>query len=145
MNRLVQELRYAFRTTIRGRFVAVLAVLAFALGIGITTAVFSIFNSVLLRPLPYPDSHELVFVFDTQPACRTCPASYPKYVDWRDRNTVFSAIGGSTPASFVLTGTGTPDRLNTMATTASLADVFGVTRFSAVGTAPRKISRAAVK
>ncbi len=129
MNRLVQELRYAFRTTIRGRFVAALAVLAFALGIGITTAVFSIFNSVLLRPLPYPDSHELVFVFDTQPACRTCPASHPSYIDWRDRNTVFSAIGGSTQASFVVTGTGAPDRLNGVATTASLVDVLGVRPF----------------
>jgi hypothetical protein len=93
MSRLVQDVRYALRTFVRGRFVTVLAVLAFGLGIGVTTAVFSIFNSVLLTPLPYPDSEELVVVYDTQPACTTCPASFPKYHDWRERNHVFAAIG----------------------------------------------------
>ena len=67
MARLLQDFRYAFRTFIRGRSVTVLAVLAFALGIGVTTAVFSIFNSVLLKPLPFPDSDQLVVVYDTQP------------------------------------------------------------------------------
>ena len=62
---------------------------------------------MLLTPLPYPDPDDLVSVFDTQPACATCPASFPKYHDWKDRNQVFAAIGGSTPASFVLTGHGT--------------------------------------
>jgi putative ABC transport system permease protein len=126
MTKLTQDLRYAVRTTLRGRFVTVLAVLAFALGIGVTTAVFSIFNSVLLTPLAYPDSHEIVMVYDTQPACATCPASFPKYHDWKDRNQVFSAIGGSTPASFVLTGTGDPERVAGIAATATLVDVFGV-------------------
>jgi hypothetical protein len=65
MSRLTQDFRYAARFLLRGRFVSILAVVAFALGIGITTAVFSIFNAVLLRPLPYPDSHELVTVYDT--------------------------------------------------------------------------------
>ena len=98
----MRDLRYAFRTFVRGRSVTVLAVLAFALGIGITTAVFSIFNAVLLRPLAYPDSAELAAVFDTQPACATCPASFPKFHDWKERNQVFIAMGGATPASFVM-------------------------------------------
>jgi putative ABC transport system permease protein len=122
----MRDLRYAVRTVVRGRSVTVLAVLAFALGIGITTAVFSIFNAVLLRPLAYPDSLELVAVFDTQPACATCPASFPKYHDWKERNQVFAAMGGSTPASFVLTGRGEPERVAGMATTASLGDVLRV-------------------
>jgi putative ABC transport system permease protein len=126
MARLLQDFRYAFRTFIRGRSVTVLAVLAFALGIGVTTAVFSIFNSVLLKPLPFPDSEQLVVVYDTQPACATCPASFPKYHDWKDRSPDFAAIGGSTPAAFVLTGYGDPERLAGMSTTASLLDVFGV-------------------
>jgi putative ABC transport system permease protein len=65
-------------------------------------------------------------VYDTQPACSTCPASFPKYMDWKTRNTVFAAIGGSTQASYTLTGQGDPVRLRGSATTASLADVFGV-------------------
>ena len=78
MFRLVQEVRFAARTLVRSRFVTSLAVLAFALGIGVTSAVFSIFNGVLLKPLPFPDAHELVPVYDTQPACATCPASLPQ-------------------------------------------------------------------
>ena len=100
--------------------------LAFALGIGVTTAVFSIFNSVLLAPLPYPDPDALVMVFDTQPACATCPASFPKYHDWKSRNQVFAAMGGSTEASFVLTGSGDPEQVRGVYTTASLMDVFRV-------------------
>jgi putative ABC transport system permease protein len=126
MGKLWQDVRYAARTIGRARSVAPLAVLAFALGIGVTTSVFSIFNGVLLSPLPFPDPDELVAVFDTQPACATCPASYPKYIDWKMRNRVFAAIGGSTSASFTMTGKGAPERVSGAATTASLMDVFRV-------------------
>ncbi|HEY3886562.1 MAG TPA: ABC transporter permease, partial [Vicinamibacterales bacterium] len=119
-------MRYALRASIRRKSVATLAILAFALGISITTAVFSIFNSVLLAPLPYPDFQDLVAVYDTQPTCSTCPASYPKYVDWKTRNQVFSAIGGITPITFVMTGQGSAEQAIGAATTASLMDVFRV-------------------
>jgi putative ABC transport system permease protein len=124
--RLARDLKFAARTLMRSQFVTILAVLAFALGIGVTSAVFSTFNGVLLRPLPFPNPEELVAVYDTQPACSTCPASFPKYMDWKTRNTVFAAIGGSSPASYTLTGYGDPVRLRGAATTASLAEVFGV-------------------
>ena len=126
MTRLRQDVRYALRSASRQTFVSVMAIVAFALGIGITTAVFSIFNGVLLTPLPYPHPEQLVLVYDTQPACATCPASFPKYNDWKTRNHVFSAIGGSTNASFVMTGKGQPQQVLGAATTASLEDVFGV-------------------
>ncbi len=126
MERLAADLKVAIRTLTRSRLVSALAVLAFALGIGVTTAVFSIFNAVLLRPLPYPHPEQLVAVYDTQPACKTCPASFPKYNDWKTRNQVFAAIGGIMPARFVMTGNGEPVRVNGAATTASLVDVFGV-------------------
>jgi hypothetical protein len=126
MGRLGQDLRYAARTAFRTPSVSILAVLAFALGIGVTTAVFSIFNSVLLAPLPFPDPQELVAVYGTQPACATCPASFPKYHDWKTRNQVFAAMGGSSQASFVLTGLGNAEQVNGLFTTASLNDVFRV-------------------
>ena len=126
MSRLLLDLKVAARTLVRSRFVSALAIAAFALGIGVTTAVFSIFNGVLLQPLPYPHPEQLVMVYDTQPACATCPASFPKYTDWKTRNQVFSAIGGSTGASFALTGSGDPVRVRAMSTTASLQDVFDV-------------------
>src|SRR6202162_4025004 len=121
MSRLIMDLKVAARTAVRARFVSVLAVIAFALGIGVTTAIFSIFSGVLLAPLPFPQPERLVMVYDTQPACSTCPASFPKYHDWRERNQVFSAIGGSMGGSFVLTGSGDPVRVRAAPTTASLA------------------------
>jgi len=124
--RLLQDIRLAARTAVRSRFVSTLAVVAFALGIGVTTAVFSIFDGVLLQPLPYPHPEQIVAVYDTQPACSTCPASLPKYHDWAGRNHVFSAIGGSFQQGTVLTGRGDPARISVGVTTASLADVFGV-------------------
>ena len=106
MDRTWQDIRYAVRAAGRTKSVSILAILAFALGIGVTTAVFSIFNGVLLAPLPFPDPDELVAVYGTQPACATCPASFPKYYDWKTRNRVFAAMGGYTQASFALTGRG---------------------------------------
>jgi putative ABC transport system permease protein len=126
MGRLWQDIRYAVRAAVRTKSVSILAILAFALGIGVTTAVFSIFSGVLLEPLPFPDPAELVAVYGTQPACATCPASFPKYHDWKTRNTVFAAMGGSTQASFVLTGMGAAEQVNGLFTTASLNDVFRV-------------------
>jgi len=124
--RSVQDLKFAARTLTRSRFVTVLAVVAFALGIGVSSAVFSIFNGVLLSPFPFPEAEELVTVFDTQPACSTCPASIPKYHEWKTRNTVFAAIGGATGATFTLTGAGDPARVRGGSATASLRDVLGV-------------------
>ncbi len=126
MGRLVHDLRYAVRAATRSKSVSILAILAFALGIGVTTAVFSIFNGVLLTPLPFPEPEQLVVVYDTQPACATCPASYPKYMDWKTRNQVFSAIGGATQASFVLTGQGSAESISAAAVTATLGGVFRV-------------------
>src|ERR671925_540183 len=108
MSRVILDLKVAARSVIRARFLSALAVIAFALGIGVTTAVFSIFNGVLLSPLPFPDPDRLVVVYDTQPACKTCPASFPKYQDWRTRNRVFEEMGGSVQATLVMTGRGDP-------------------------------------
>jgi predicted permease len=126
MFRITEDLRHALRACIRAPLVSAFAIVAFALGIGVTTAVFSIFYNVLLKPLPYPDPDQLVMVYDTQPACATCPASYPKYHDWKARNQVFSAVGGSMQQGFVLTGQGDPVRVQGVRATASLVDVFGI-------------------
>jgi putative ABC transport system permease protein len=126
MGRLAHDFRIAARSVLRSRFVTIMAVLALALGIGVTSAVFSIFNGVLLRPLPYPAPEQLVMVYDTQPSCSTCPASLLKYLDWRTRSTVFAAIGGSMNFSATLTGEGDPVRVPGVQATASLVKVFGV-------------------
>jgi len=126
MSNFIRDARGGIRRLTKNPGFTAMVVLTHALGIGVTAAVFSIFNSVLLAPLPYPNPKELVAVYDTQPACDTCPASFPKYHDWRERNQVFAAIGGSSPKSFVLTGDGDPARIRGVGTTASFANVFDV-------------------
>ncbi|MCL4845397.1 MAG: hypothetical protein KJ066_02570, partial [Acidobacteria bacterium] len=118
MSRLIHDVRVAARTLARSPWLTVLAIGAFALGIGVTTAVFGIFHGVLIRPLPFPDADEIVMVYDTQPACDTCPASLPKYQDWRERNQVFATMGGFTTRTFVLTGRGETDRVAAVRATA---------------------------
>ncbi len=120
----LQDLRFALRLFARNPWFAALAVVALALGIGANTAVFSVVNAVLIKPLPFPDPDALVAVYDTQPFCPTCPASFPKYVDWRDQNAVFDAIGGSSPGNSILTGRGNPERIRTARVTASIFRVF---------------------
>lgn len=119
--------RHALRSLMRRRGFTTVVVLTLTLAIGVTTAVFSIFNGVLLTPLEFPDPHELVVVYDTQPACATCPASLPKYHDWLERNRVFQSMGGATGASFVLTGAGDPVRLRAVRATSSFFEVLAVT------------------
>ncbi len=99
MDNLIQDIRYAIRQLARSPGFFAMAVGALALGIGANTAVFSAVYNVLLKPLPYPESERLALIFDVQPDCATCPASYPKYLDWRDQNRVFETIGGSAPTS----------------------------------------------
>ena len=93
---MFSEIRYAFRSLLKSPRFAAIAILVLALGIGANSAIFSVVYHVLLKPLPYPNPEQLVMVYDTQPACSTCPASFPKYHDWQERNHVFSSIGGST-------------------------------------------------
>ena len=101
-------------------------VLTLALGIGAATSVFSIMNGVLFQALPFKDPEALVRVYDTQPACATCPASVAKLDDWKRRNRVFAAIGGVTVTPRTLTGLGDARRIRVARTTASMADVLGV-------------------
>lgn len=95
--------------------------LALALGTGVNTALFSIVNSVLLTPLPFPDADELVQVWRTElPRLEFGSASYPRYVDWRARNRVFEEIGAYSPAALTLTGRDAPERIWGAQATASL-------------------------
>lgn len=126
MFKIWRDARHGLRASLRARGMTALAVLAFALGIGVTTAVFSLFYGVLLKPLPYPEPDQIVLVYGTQPACRTCPASFEEYTDWKTRNKVFQAIGGSWVSQTVVTGLGEPQRVPTIHATASLPGVFRI-------------------
>jgi putative ABC transport system permease protein len=111
MNTLWQDLRYGARMLFRNPGFTVVAVLALTLGIGATTAIFSVVNSVLLKPLPYPESERLVFLSEWSPQIAGMSVAYPNFLDWREQNDVFENIGVYRRQSYNLTGTGEPERL----------------------------------
>jgi putative ABC transport system permease protein len=120
MDRLWQDLRYGVRLLTRFPGVTAAALLALALGTGVNTALFSIVNTVLLTPLPFPDADELVQVWRTElPRLQFGSASHPRYVDWRARNRVFEETGAYSPAGLTLTGRDAPERIGGARATAS--------------------------
>ncbi len=90
--RLFADLRYACRTLVKSPGFAAVAILSIALGVGLNTAIFSLVDAILLRPLPVPASGRIVAVNSTSPGTRLGNMSYPDYVDLRDRTLTLSAL-----------------------------------------------------
>jgi predicted permease len=92
METLWQDVRYGFRVLRASPGFAAVAVLSLALGIGANTSIFSVVNAALLRPLPVNEPDRLVFVFNGTQTSPYSVSSYPDYVDYRDKNEVFSDV-----------------------------------------------------
>lgn len=123
---LGQDLRYGFRSLRKNlRFTAV-AMLVLALGIGATTAIFSVLNGVLLQPLEYPDPGRLLKIFETTKEFKTMSAAYPNYLDWRRESRSFADLGAYRSDDFNFTGAGEPERLKGEYVSASLFPLLGV-------------------
>src|SRR5690242_20356209 len=113
MNTLLQDIRFGVRMLLKSPSVSIVATIALALGIGATTAIFSVVNAVLLRPLPFPDPDSLVAVFETAPQLgrNRGSHSYPNFLDFRARNAVFERVSSYHTSDFIMTGRGEPARL----------------------------------
>jgi putative ABC transport system permease protein len=114
MQILWQDLRYGVRMFAKKPGFTLVAILTLALGIGANTAIFTVINAALLRPLPYEDAERLVVVSTTmrRETVEVRSASYPDFVDWRDQNTVFERIAAQASPSFTLTGGAEPERVS---------------------------------
>jgi putative ABC transport system permease protein len=111
METLLQDLRYGIRMLLRSPGFTAVALLTLALGIGANSAMFSVVNAVLLRPLPYEESERLVFLSEREPQLEGMSISYPNFLDWREQNRVFEQIAVFRRQSYNLTGGSEPERL----------------------------------
>jgi putative ABC transport system permease protein len=128
MSTIFQDLRYGARMLLKNPGITFVVILALALGIGANTAIFSVVNSVLLRPLPYEESDRLVFLNETSKSMDDISISYPNFNDWRSQNNVFEKIGVYNRASYNLTGYGDAERILTAQMS---ADLFAALRVNA--------------
>jgi hypothetical protein len=108
----LQDVRYGLRVLARNPGFTAVAVITLALGIGANTAIFTVVNAVLLRPLPYEKPDQLVAVFESEPECRNCPVSGPDFLDWRQSSKSFSSLVAGTMDQASLTGAGEPQHLD---------------------------------
>src|SRR5271170_4945134 len=128
MGTLLQDLRYGVRTLAKNPGFTIIAILTLALGIGANTAIFSVINAELLRPLPYRDPGQLVRVASANARIHTVSGavSYPDFADWRAQNRVFQDMAAYVDSSFALTGIEQPAHLQAASVSADMFNLLGV-------------------
>ena len=128
MSTLIQDLRYGVRILLKQPGFTLVAVITLALGIGANTAIFSLVNSILLRPLPFRDPDRIVRLIQASPklGLPTWGVSQAGYAAYREQNRSFESIAIYTTTATNLTGAGEPERLPMATVTADFFKVFGV-------------------
>lgn len=131
METIFQDIRYALRQMVKNPSFALVAVITLALGIGANTAIFSVVNGVLLRPLPFHDPTHLVRIWHVPPqqsfpGMTQFAVSAANYVDWEHDNHVFDTMAIYSYRFFTLTGSGKPEQIMACAVSPKFFDVLGV-------------------
>jgi MacB-like periplasmic core domain len=125
---LVQDVRYGVRVLGKNYGFTSVAALTLALGIGANTAIFTLVNGLLLRPLPYPEAERLAVIATTvrRERVEVRSTSYPDFVSWRDQNTAFEQIAARISNSFNLLGGNEPERVSGELVSANYFSLLGV-------------------
>ena len=121
-----QDLRYAWRSYAKAPAFTLLVMLTLALGIGASTAIFSIVNGILLKPLAFPEPDRLIWVMETNKSGAAISVSWMNYLEWRARQHSFDGLAVSRTSGFTLTGGGQAARLTGRRVTANFFQVVGV-------------------
>lgn len=126
---LLQDLRFGLRMLRKNPGFTIVAVLTLALGIGANTAIFSVVNAVLLRPLPYADANRLVMVWatDERRGVKEDVTSFPNFEDWRAQSKSFQAIAAFTGRSAVVSLGGEAELMPAFQGTPGIFELLGVT------------------
>jgi putative ABC transport system permease protein len=124
----MQDLRYGLRLIARQPGFSLVLVLTLAIGVGANAGMFTILNAVLLRPLPYADPNQLVWMYGSFALNDSASISPPDFLDYRDRNRVFSSMGAMEigTGSVNLAGSGVPERIGVTRVSADLFSTLGV-------------------
>jgi hypothetical protein len=126
MTILFHDIRYALRRLRATPGFTSIAVITLALGIGANTAIFTVIDAVLLRPLPYRDPAQLVLLSEHTPRFPILSVSYQNLVDWREQSQSFTAVSAVRNLGTTLTGSGEPERLAGQMLNANIFDLLGV-------------------
>ena len=127
MGTLLQDIRYSMRMFAKNPGFTAIAVLTLALGIGANTALFSVVNGVLLNPLVYPHSDQLVAVYGKDPGFARAPISYLNFLDWQRATRTFSSMALYRNEPYNLTGRGEAELLGGSMISAEFFSTLGVT------------------
>ena len=135
-----QDIRYGVRMLLKAPSISIVATIALALGIGANTAIFSVVNAVLLRPLPFANSEGLMNVWETDSVrgYKRGSASYPNFADWREQNHVFERMSSYYTNNFILTGRGDSTRLQGAVVNADLFPLLRATPMLGRGFLPEE-------
>jgi putative ABC transport system permease protein len=124
---MLKDIRYGLRSLIKHPTFTVVSIVTLALGIGANTAIFTVVNAVVLRPLPFQDGDRLAVVWTTKDTNQEQALSFADYNDLKNQTKTFSAVGGASPLwNFTLTGSGEPEPLQGMYVSASLFELLRV-------------------
>lgn len=126
MSNLFLDLRYGLRMLANNPGFTAVALLALALGIGANTAIFSVVNGVLLRPLPYPDPSRLMVIYEKTRDFGYSSVSYPDFLDWQRESRSFTGMAAYRRNDYNFTGSGEAEHLQGELVSASLLPVLGV-------------------
>lgn len=131
LDELLQDLRFGTRMLAKNKAMSLVIILTLGLGIGANTAIFSVIDSVLLRPLPYHDPARLVAVSESnlKRGYRQIVVAPGNLRDWCEQNSVFEQLGGQIYTSLTLSGVETPQHLQAAWTTPNFFSIFGVPPF----------------
>ena len=120
------DLRYAFRMLLKFPIFSGLAILTLALGIGANTAIFTVFDAVLLKPLPFVGPEQLLRIYNTGPELDRAPVSPANFLDWKEQNRVFQRIAAYSGNDYTMLGRELPERLLGARVSAGFFELLGV-------------------
>src|SRR5690349_7991738 len=125
MTGFLQDFRFAMRRLAQSRAFTLTAVATLALGIGATTAIFSVLDAIVLRPLPFPQAAQLQMVWETMPGNNTRWVAPANFLDWRRESRSFTGLAAFFQSPVTVTGGDSPERVAAVSISSNFFELLG--------------------